>query len=105
MPDIKQKPIVIGEPSCYCIEVTLKNGVRKKFEYTGFFNARYALRDYLIEKMVEQNHPEQFSSKELLDADWMPTQTVVLNEFWVSSLTKVAKMAKDEYDYRYNKRD
>lgn len=84
----------------YVIEVKLRNGKTEKFKYYGFYNARYALRDYIVDKMVELSHPAQFSSKELIDADWMPSQTICLHEFGLSSIMEVAKMAKDEYDYR-----
>lgn len=65
-----------------------------KIEFKRYIDREPAVADWLADKMTELGHPGQFSSKELLEAPWAPTQTSLFDQTAFHSLEELAIQAK-----------
>ena len=64
-----------------------------RIEFDRRIGCESAVAGWLAKKMTELDHPGQFSSKELLEAPWAPTQTSLFDQTYFHSLEELAIQA------------
>lgn len=71
----------------------LNDGTSKTFEYELPQSIEGRLAEYVAEMMLATNHPEKYTSKELLEAPWAVTQSDLLLKTYYHSLDELAEKA------------